>query len=159
MRGGARCCKSLIFNVLLYNNSVKIVKGITRNPPSFGFSRFGDSFDIGPNSIVRLFEKTLFYFEDFNFSSTSNQYFLTDGVEVLAHFYRIDDFDGFVNGFFESFLAQGVRIELTQQLLESRSPSLGTLPCISNSITIFDRFKINSYVEAIDTFAKPVEIS
>jgi hypothetical protein len=35
-----------------------------------------------------------------------------------------------------------VRIELTQQLLESRSPSLGTLPRISKSITTYTKLKI-----------------
>lgn len=34
-------------------------------------------------------------------------------------------------------MARGVRIELTQQLLESRSPSLGTLPRISKSIRTY----------------------
>lgn len=64
---------------------------------------------------MRLFEKTLFYFEDFNFSADTNQYFLTDGVKVLAHINNIDYFDSFVNGFFyvEAFDTSKKSVEIS----------------------------------------------
>jgi len=72
---------------------------------------------------------------------------------------RINLFDGFVNGFFKVFFGTRPENRTLPDGFGDLLASLGTLPRISKSNTIFDRFKLNSNVEAIDTLEKPVESS
>ena len=103
--------------------------------------------------------------------------------DVDLHKRRIISFGLCVNGFFEIFFVGRLGIEPRTNALKGRCStfelpsrtrrenrthpdgfgdllaSLGTLPRISKSNTNFKRIKLNSYVEAIDTLGKPVEIS